>query len=128
MASWFTRAFRKVKHFIGKKMIPGIVKAGTFIGKKILPIVSGIASNPLIQAGASAAFGPSAGMVLNGIGQAANFGSQAFNTLNRTVPGIKGVVGDIKRGDVDGSVAGILRTGNDLASLHNQYRDMRQRR
>lgn len=130
MASWFTRKWRGLKHFIGRKVIPGVTKAARWIGqkalpfvmKRVLPVIGGIASNPLVQAGANALL-PGSGAALAGIGMGAGFARQVYDSVSG-LPG-KSTLGAIRAGNVAGATQGIVQTGQTLADLHSQYKQIR---
>lgn len=124
--SWFSRAFKSVKHFIGRKIIPGITKAARFIGGHVLPIAGKVLGNPLVQAGATAVLGPEVLPMMMAGAAAANFGSHAYQAGQNTIRTAHNVMASAKRGDVNGVSQGAGNVANDLAALHNKYQGLRR--
>lgn len=124
--SWIGRAFKSVKHFIGRKVIPGLGKAARFIGGKVLPIAGKVLGNPLVQAGAASLLGPEVIPAMMAGAAAANFGAHAYQAGQNTIRTAQNVMASAKRGDVHGASRGAGNVMNDLATLHNQYQGLRR--
>ena len=100
-------AFKKAPSVISNIFKKGEGVASQVAGglSKVADVIGSVASNPLVEAGASAIFGPEAGIALNEAGNFANMlksGSGLAKTVGQTS-------GAISRGDLGGGLAGIQR-------------------
>ena len=102
-----SNAFKKAPGVISNIFKKGEDIAGKVGGglSKVADILGSVASNPLVEAGASAVFGPEAGIGLAGLGQL----SKQLKAGSGIASSVGNVSGALSRGDVRGGLAGIQR-------------------
>jgi len=110
--------FKKIGRSISSafKKAPGVIsnifKKGEGIASKVgsglstvADVIGSVASNPLVEAGSSAVFGPEAGLGLAGLGQL----SKQLKAGSGLAKDASKISGAISRGDIQGGVDGIQR-------------------
>ena len=118
--------FKKIGRSISSafKKAPGVIsnifKKGEGIASqvggglsKVADVLGSVASNPLVEAGASAIFGPEAGIGLAGLGQL----SKQLKSGAGLAKSVGQTSGALSRGDLGGGLAGIQRIGRQAGGV-----------